>query len=164
MLVGSKSPPESTDPNPVTEAPRIREQLSRLLVHPLFANSKRYPALLAYVVEQTLTGNSSELKERSIGVEVFGRSPSYDANSDPVVRITAGEVRKRLTQYYYDPIHRGELILELPTGSYIPAFSEPERAPEPEPPVMVIEAAEEPTPPIAPAAPSRLWRLRWVVA
>src|SRR5438045_7815788 len=85
----------------------VREQLSRLLVHPLFANSKRYPALLAYAVEQTLLGNAGDLKERSIGVEVFGRSPTYDANADPVVRITAGEVRKRLTQYYYETSHRG---------------------------------------------------------
>jgi hypothetical protein len=96
--------------------------LERLLVHPLFANSKRYPALLAYAVEQTLQGNASELKERSIGIEVFGRTPSYDANADPVVRITAGEVRKRLTQYYYDSAHTGELVVELPVGSYVPLF------------------------------------------
>src|SRR5664279_4177940 len=129
MLVGSKSPQESTDPNPATEAPRIREQLSRLLVHPLFANSKRYPALPAYAVEQTLLGHACDLKERSIGVEVFGRSPTYDANADPVVRITAGEVRKRLTQYYYEVSHRSELVIELPTGSYVSLIhiSEPTR-------------------------------------
>src|SRR5579863_8663247 len=80
----------------------VRGQLQRLLAHPLFANSKRYPALLAYAVEQTLLGNAGELKERSIGIEVFGRAPTYDANADPIVRITAGEVRKRLMQYYYD--------------------------------------------------------------
>lgn len=144
------------------DAGRIREQLQRLLVHPLFANSKRYPALLAYTVEQTLLGNASELKERSIGVEVFGRAPSYDANADPVVRITAGEVRKRLTQYYYDPSHRSELILELPTGSYVPLFREPERVPEPVAgPVDVPIALEAVS---APAAPSPLWRWRWLLA
>lgn len=105
------------------EAAAIREQLERLLAHPLFANSKRYPALLAYVVDQTLLGNATELKERSIGIEVFGRLPAYDSNADPVVRVTAGEVRKRLTQYYYDPAHRGELEVELPIGSYVPVFS-----------------------------------------
>lgn len=167
MFVGPKSAPGSTDPNPVLEAPKIREQLSRLLVHPLFANSKRYPALLAYTVEQTLLGNASELKERSIGVEVFGRAPSYDANADPVVRITAGEVRKRLTQYYYETIHRGELVIELPTGSYVPVFRTAERPPEPEiapaPPEEVAEVSE-PTPPAQPPAPSRLWRFRWFAA
>ncbi len=147
------------------EPSRIREQLQRLLVHPLFANSKRYPALLAFTVEQTLLGNAGELKERSIGVEVFGRVPSYDANADPVVRITAGEVRKRLTQYYYDPAHRGELVMELPTGSYVPVFREAEHVPEPEPAFVPADVpgmapVAEPLPP----APFRLWRLRWVLA
>ncbi len=143
MAPGQKSATELAEPAPQLDTARIREQLQRLLAHPLFANSKRYPALLAYTVEQTLQGNASELKERSIGVEVFGRSPSYDANSDPVVRITAGEVRKRLTQYYYDPVHRGEIVIELPTGSYVPTFREAERMPEPElppSPAMDIEA------------------------
>ena len=87
---GQKSVIELLEITPVTDAARIREQLNRLLAHPLFANSKRYPALLAYTVEQTLLGHAGELKERSIGVEVFGKVPAYDTNADPVVRITAG--------------------------------------------------------------------------
>jgi hypothetical protein len=108
-------------PNPVA----VREQLKRLLAHSLFTNSKRYPVLLAYTVEQTLLGNAGELKERTIGIEAFGREPSYDVNLDPVVRTTAAEVRKRLIQYYYSPEHAGELIVEMPVGSYIPTFREP---------------------------------------
>jgi hypothetical protein len=111
---------EST-PNAVV----VREQLRRLLAHPLFKNSKRYPVLLAYTVEQVLHGNASELKERTIGVEAFGREPDYDVNLDPVVRMTAAEVRKRLIQYYYSPDHVGELVIELPVGSYVPCFREP---------------------------------------
>ena len=103
----------------------VREQLKRLLAHPLFTNSKRYPVLLAYTVEQTLLGNASELKERTIGLEAFGREPDYDVNVDPVVRTTAAEVRKRLIQYYYSPDHAGELVIELPVGSYVPTFREP---------------------------------------
>ncbi len=98
MPVAPKSPQETVESTPLFDAPKVREQLERLLAHPLFANSKRYPALLGYTVEQTLLGNAAELKERSIAVEVFGRAPTYDANADPVVRITAGEVRKRLTK------------------------------------------------------------------
>jgi hypothetical protein len=128
----------------------IREQLERLIGHPLFANSRRYPALLAYTVEQTLQGNAAELKERSIGIEVFGRSPSYDANADPVVRITAGEVRKRLTQYYYDPTHHGELVIELPVGAYVPVFRAPWYPPdEPALAASEIDAEHEATPPAA---------------
>ena len=112
--------------NEVTSnASLVREQLNRLLAHPLFTNSKRYPVLLAYTVEQALLGNAGELKERTIGVEAFGREPNYDVNLDPVVRTTAAEVRKRLIQYYYSPDHAGELIIELLVGSYIPLFREP---------------------------------------
>ena len=103
----------------------VREQLRRLLAHPLFSNSKRYPVLLAHTVERTLEGNGDELKERTIGVEAFGREPDYDVNLDPVVRTTAAEVRRRLIQYYYSPEHAGETIIELPVGSYVPLFREP---------------------------------------
>ena len=159
MPVAPKSPQETLETSPLTDAPKVREQLERLLAHPLFANSKRYPALLAYTVEQTLLGNGGELKERSIAVEVFGRAPSYDANSDPVVRITAGEVRKRLTQYYYDPSHRGELIIELPIGSYVPVFRGPERpAIEAEP---VLEIPPEDSAEQAPQLPTPVRRKRF---
>lgn len=107
----------------------IREQLKRILAHPLFSNSKRYPVLLAHTVERTLAGNAGELKERTIGVEAFGREPDYDVNLDPVVRMTAAEVRKRLSQYYYNPGHEGELVIELPVGSYVPSFREPPTQP-----------------------------------
>jgi hypothetical protein len=113
----------------IPNAALVREQLNRLLAHPLFTNSKRYPVLLAYTVEQALLGNAGELKERTIGVEAFGREPSYDVSLDPVVRMTAAEVRKRLIQYYYSPDyspdHARELIIELPVGSYVPLFREP---------------------------------------
>jgi hypothetical protein len=102
----------------------VREQLRRLVSHPLFTNSKRYPVLLTYIVEQTLLGNAGDLKERTIGVEAFGREPSYDVNLDPVVRTTAAEVRKRLIQYYYSPDHANEPVIELPLGSYVPSFRE----------------------------------------
>jgi hypothetical protein len=141
MPLGTKSVQEPAQPSPALDAAAIREQLERLLAHPLFSNSKRYPVLLAYTVEQTLRGSSAELKERSIGIEVFGRSPSYDANADPVVRITAGEVRKRLTQYYYDSTHDGELVIELPIGSYVPLF----RAAEPPPQPVLTSLALEPS-------------------
>jgi hypothetical protein len=81
--------------------------------------------LLTYTVEQTLLGNAGELKERTIGIEAFGREPVYDVNLDPVVRTAAAEVRKRLSQYYYNPDHAGELVIELPIGSYVPTFREP---------------------------------------
>src|SRR3569623_2054748 len=143
MPLAPKSMPDVEQTALLSDPAAIREQLHRLLAHPLFAISKRYPALLAYTVEQTLLGNSGDLIERSIGIEVVGRTPTYDANADPVVRITAGEVRKRLGLYYYDSAHAGELVIELPVGSYVPVFRQPEGFSEPqqealEPPSLTL--------------------------
>ena len=163
LSLGSKPALEAAQSNSALDAAAIRQQLDRLLVHPLFSNSKRYPVLLAHTVEQTLKGNAAELKERSIGIEVFGRSPSYDANADPVVRITAGEVRKRLMQYYYDSAHDGELVIELPIGSYVPVFHTPEAPPEPALPPLAPEIAAQYTPPLPPAVPRSAPPLRWLL-
>jgi hypothetical protein len=108
----------------------ILAQLERILANPLFKNSKRYPTLLRYVVERTLDGHPEELKERTLGIEVFGRDPEYDTNLDPVVRTTAAEIRKRLAQYYQEPNHETEPRIDLPLGSYAARFQTPVGKPE----------------------------------
>src|ERR1035437_118271 len=95
---------------------------SSSLPSPHFCNSKRYPALLEYIVEKTLACEADLLKERTLGVEVFDRSPSYDTNADTVGRYTAGEVRKRLSLYYSELGHRPRVRMSLPAGSYVPEF------------------------------------------
>jgi len=165
MPLAPKSTLEIEQSGLVSDPAAIREQLDRLLQHPLFANSKRYPALLAHVVEQTLLGNASELKERSIGIEAFGRAPTYDANVDPIVRITAGEVRKRLGLYYYDAAHTGELIIELPVGSYVPVFRHAEPASETSPEIPESQPAVSPSQNVQPAVlasePAKSSRFWW---
>jgi hypothetical protein len=121
---------------------RVRKELNAILASPHFSNSKRYPALLQYVVENSLNGQADRLKERTLGVEVFGRHPDYDTNADPVVRFSAGEIRKRIAQYYHEAAEESDIQIELPLGSYTPEFrkmltaSEPAQgqAPEPLPP------------------------------
>jgi hypothetical protein len=101
------------------------------------------------VVEHALDGPAESLKERSLGVEVFGRDPNYDTSQDPVVRSTAGEVRKRLAQYYLEPGRLDEIRITLPPGSY---------SPEIHPPTEIT----------VPAATIRLtgsrWRWWWIAA
>jgi hypothetical protein len=109
----------------------VEKQLHRLRSSPLFSHSRRYPIFLDYVVRKTLNGQSDELKERTVGIEAFGRPSDYDLNADPVVRVTAGEVRKRLAQYYYESGHKDELRIELRPGSYIPEFRLAETIAEP---------------------------------
>src|SRR5579872_1537470 len=120
---------------PETEEERqaVRDQLEQVLSTPYFKNSKRYPSLLRFVTERALNGDPSHLKERSLGVAVFGKDPDYDTNLDPVVRITAAEIRKRLAQYYQQPGHEHEIRIEFPPGSYVPEFQIPKEVVPPPP-------------------------------
>lgn len=110
---------------PSTEVERaaVQRELEALLAAPLFHSSKRYPSFLKYVVARALAGQTDQLKERILGVEIFGRPADYDTNKDPIVRVTAAEIRKRIEQYYQDPSHGQEIRLVLPSGSYAPHFS-----------------------------------------
>src|SRR6185503_6311897 len=95
---------------------------SRMLDSPHFRTTKRCSLLLQYVVEHASANDFECLRERSLGVAVFDRDPAYDINEDPVVRIAAGEVRKRLAQYYLEPGREEEPRITIPPGSYMPEF------------------------------------------
>ena len=105
----------------------IKVQLERLLEDPHFSHSRRFPSFLRYVVNAAVNGQADVLKERTLGVEIFGKSADYDTAADPIVRVTAGEIRKRIAQYYQDPGHESELRISLSPGSYVPQFHLPAR-------------------------------------
>src|SRR5580692_9223111 len=100
----------------------ILRQLDRLLDNPYFSHSKRFPSFLRFIVQEELEGRGDQLKERTLGIEVFGRHSGYDTTSDPIVRVTAAEIRKRIAQYYQNAENPDELRISLPPGSYIPHF------------------------------------------
>jgi hypothetical protein len=116
---------ESWTPTSDYEKGAVEQQLEHLLASPLFSSSKRYSQFLRFVVARALDGQGSQLKERVLGVEIFERPGDYDTNTDPIVRVTAGEIRKRIDQYYQDPKHSQEIRLFLSSGSYVPHFSWP---------------------------------------
>ncbi|HSY35432.1 MAG TPA: hypothetical protein VK814_06755 [Acidobacteriaceae bacterium] len=144
----------------------ILRQLERLLDNPHFSHSKRFPTFLRFIVQEQLEGRGDQLKERTLGIEVFGRHAGYDTTSDPIVRVTAAEIRKRIAQYYQDSDSPDELRISLPSGSYIPHFEWPHAAASPSP--TTPASLNEPSPPhapesipqaLAPHAParSRVW-------
>jgi hypothetical protein len=100
----------------------VREELSRVLACHEFRSSKRSQDFLRYVVEHTLAGHADMLKERTIGIEVFGRSTSYEPSDDATVRVKAGDVRKRLGLYYAEHGAQNPVRIELPSGTYVPEF------------------------------------------
>ncbi len=113
---------EGWHPQSEKDREAILRELHEIVTSQHFCGSKRYPVLLQYIVENTLAGRSNLLKERTLGVEVFDRAPTYDTNADTVVRYTAGEVRKRLQLYYSERGHNSEIRISLPAGSYVPEF------------------------------------------
>ena len=108
----------------------IHLQMERLLRNAHFSHSRRFPSFLRFVIDHTISGQTDILKERPLGIEIFGKSTDYDTASDPIVRVTAAEIRKRIAQYYQESGHENELRIALPIGSYIPQFHWPHEGKE----------------------------------
>jgi hypothetical protein len=98
----------------------VEQHLDGMLKGEAFKGSQRSGKFLKYIVSRVIAGDFDSLKERAIGVEVFGRPPGYDTSADAIVRVTASDVRKRLSQHYGRPGMASEYRISLPTGSYIP--------------------------------------------
>ncbi len=96
----------------------ILEALATILESAPLRTSKQCQDLLRYVVEHSLREDNEALKERVIGCEVFGRRPDYDAAEDPVVRVRAGDLRKRLALFYRSMPPNMQVELDIPHGSY----------------------------------------------
>ena len=102
----------------------VREQMSRILGSPGFQNSERLSRFLRVAVEAKLRGEGEKIKEYLIGREVFDRNEDYDPRLDPIVRVEARRLRKKLDEFYAtSPIKPGGLRIEFPKGSYTPEFS-----------------------------------------
>jgi hypothetical protein len=100
----------------------VERELERLLESGAFRGSRRSSDFLRYVVHEALEGRAAAIKERTIGVEVFGRPPGYETGDDAIVRVKANEVRKRLAQAYQDQGYGPDVAIELPPGTYVPEF------------------------------------------
>ncbi len=175
------------DPRPVEEPVRqswsdseraaITDELDQILADHAFSSSKRCQALLRRLVEHALAGDHDGMKERTLGAEVFGRVASYDTATDPIVRITANEIRKRLGQWYQDPSRRHTVKIRLVAGSYLPKFDFDSLPSTPETSEVILTAKNLESPDGRPGVttstgeapatlPRGLWRkpMLWVTA
>jgi hypothetical protein len=98
----------------------LRAQLREVLESPPFHGSRRCQQFLRHIVEKAIDGRQEDLKERTLGVELFGRSPSYDTGEDAIVRVTASDVRRRLHLFYAG--NKFSICIEVPSGAYAPEF------------------------------------------
>jgi hypothetical protein len=130
----------------------VFEQLRRIQDSHSFCNSPRSKEFLSYVVEHGLHGREELLKERSIGINLFHRNPAYITSDDPIVRVKAAEVRRRLAQFYAEEKEAPEVRIEIPVGSYIPKFHW-RRPISSAPSAQEVEVVQQPL-----VRPNRLWR------
>jgi hypothetical protein len=101
----------------------VEVALQKVLAGHSFRSSAQCQALLRYIVERSLSQENEMLRERVIGINVFGRPTNYDSGNDPIVRARAAEVRKRLAQHYLHGDGADEEIrIEIPSGSYRAIF------------------------------------------
>ncbi len=150
-----ESPHEHEDSQCVPENNEVRREavlreLDRVVSSRFFRSTVRSKQFLDYVVRHSLDGHPDQLKERTIGTEVFQRPAGYATGDDPVVRVQAGEVRRRLEQYYQAATEDSPVRIQLPVGSYCPVF---QWGPSPRPvetPVVALPSAEVLSPPSLP--------------
>jgi hypothetical protein len=100
----------------------IRNELERIRTSRCMSGCNRLLQLLDFVVNATLRGDASHLKETTIGVEVFGRSPDYDPKVDTIVRSQAWRLRTKLRKYYATEGLNDPMTIDVPTGQYVPSF------------------------------------------
>jgi Tol biopolymer transport system component len=108
---------------PKAQDPRqIREQLQRVLASPMFLHSERLRRFLTHCVEAVLNGRIEDLKEYNIGVVAFDRPRHYNPADDPIVRVEARRLRKKLDEYYQAQGASDPVVIGIPKGGYLPVF------------------------------------------
>jgi hypothetical protein len=141
----------------VPHSAAIKAHIQQVIESPAFKGSRRSQQFLLFVVDNALAGHFEELKERTLGTKLFGREPAYNTADDAIVRVTACDVRKRLTHFYSDIGPLSEFRIELPLGSYIPEFQRTspvlQEANDLVPPMLAVEQTEIRADPVAAPPP-----------
>jgi serine/threonine-protein kinase len=116
---GSPRSLSSGDPSDL----QIRAALEKILGSAGFRNSERMRRFLRTTVERTLDGVTDQLKEFSLGHDVFDRGQDYDPRTDSIVRVEARRLRKKLRAYYEGEGLLDKIVIQFHPGKYIPSFS-----------------------------------------
>ena len=109
-------------------AEEIWSAVERILNSNAMRGCNRLVQLLTFVVSSTLRGEATQLKETTIGVSVFGRSPDYDPKLDTIVRSQAWRLRAKLKKYYASEGANERVIIDIPVGHYVPTFHSRDQA------------------------------------
>jgi Malectin domain len=116
---------ESVEFQQWTQEQRIQEQRAELravLGSRDFVRAPKLANLLSYLCERLFAGEAHQIKEYSIGLEVFNRGETFDQDSDSIVRVEANRLRRRLADYYAGEGASHKLQITIPVGQYVPKF------------------------------------------
>jgi hypothetical protein len=100
------------------EVEAARAQVERLVHSKTFEASEVHRRLLQYLAEKTLSGEAGRLKEYSVGLEAFGKPPSYDPKHDSIVRLQVGRLRQKLSAYYQLEAPGDPVVVSVPKGGF----------------------------------------------
>jgi len=111
-------------------ADAIRRQIERIVQSRELESSPRLHEFLKYIVDEYLAGRAGRIKGVTIAQDVFGADDTFDPESNSIVRVEAGRLRRRLKEYYLATGAADPIIIEVPKGGYVPAFRLREAAPK----------------------------------
>lgn len=117
-----------------------QSQIQRIVSSKTFKTSEVHRNLLTYLAEKSLSGEAQNLKEYTVGLDVFGKPSTYDPRQESVVRMHVGRLRQKLTEYYRSEGVDDPVIVDLPKGGFALTF-----AARP----VVVEPEAPPAPPVA---------------
>jgi hypothetical protein len=100
----------------------VRAALERVMASAALRDSRQLVAFLRFVVEATLRGESHQIKAYTVAVEALGKGENFDPETDPIVRIAAGRLRRALERYYAADGATESVIIDIPRGHYVPTF------------------------------------------
>jgi hypothetical protein len=100
----------------------IAVELERVIASATFRPAPRLAAFLRFVVEMALAGRSDRIKSYTIGADALGRGETFDPQTDPIVRVEAGRLRRALARHYVGAGSNDPVVIELPRGGYVPTF------------------------------------------
>lgn len=103
----------------------VNAAVERIATSEGFAQSERLCRFLRFTVQAVLDGRGGEIKEYVIGREVFDRDDAYDPRTDPIVRVEARRLRKKLDEYYASAGASETIRIAYPKGSYVPELAGP---------------------------------------
>jgi hypothetical protein len=93
-------------------------QVDRILQSETLHSSQALRHLLKFLSDKALAGEADQLKEYTIGLDVFDKPADYDPRKDATVRLHVSRLRQKLADYYRTEGQNDPILVSLPKGHF----------------------------------------------